>query len=195
MSPQTPPHPPPGTKSDASDTVRRLFEVHFLEIHEIVRGIVIASRVCPPDEFGDVLGEVAKQVLAKAASYDPRRPFVPWVLGFVGFVLAARKRQWAKQQKQVPLSQLHPEANAEFWDELLPRKKARAGEDARQLKDWLGKLSEQDRRLIELRYFHNCQGQELADAMGVPTGTARTRLCRALKRLRQIAFGEEGGAA
>lgn len=196
MRPEITPHPPPATEVNASEMVHQLLEVHLPEIQKIMRGIVIQSRVCRPDEFSDLLNEVVKQVLEKAGSFDLNRPFVPWVLGFAGYVLAERKRQGVKAQKQVPISQLYPEADSAFWEGLTSSKKIQADENRRQLGEWLAELNDEDRRIIELRFFHKYDDQELAEAIGAKSlGAARVRLCRALKRLRHIALGEEGGAA
>jgi RNA polymerase sigma factor (sigma-70 family) len=155
---------------------------------------VIKSQACLRNEIPDILGEVAKQVIEKAESYDADRPFVPWVLGFVGYILATRQRKEAKARKQVPLSQLDSETNTAFWEKLTSHGKSKAEEIRRDLAEWLAELGEQDRRIIEARYFQNFDGRELAEAIGANSiGAARVRLCRALDRLRRIAL-REGGA-
>ena len=196
MRPEIPQHPPPHTESDPIGNVRRLLEIHLPEIQQVLRGIVIKSRVCRVDQTSDVLGEVVKQVIQKAGTYDRHRPFLPWVLGFAGHVLAEWQRQRGKSQRQIPLSQLTSSANEAFWDDLVSSQHVDAEENHQRLAGWLNELHEEDRQVIELRFFHNYDGQELAEAIGAQSsGAARVRLSRAMKRLRQIAQGEEGGAA
>ena len=45
-------------------------------------------------------------------------------------------------------------------------------------------LSEDDRLVIGYRYFLDLGEAEMADALGIPRGTVKSRLSRALGRLR-----------
>jgi RNA polymerase sigma-70 factor (ECF subfamily) len=47
-------------------------------------------------------------------------------------------------------------------------------------------LDAQDRRIVELRYFHNLSYREIAVVLGITTTNAGVRLARALGRLRKI---------
>ena len=49
------------------------------------------------------------------------------------------------------------------------------------------KVSPEERRAIEFRYYKGLDGEELARALGVSTpGAARVRVCRALQALRTL---------
>src|SRR5207237_9866237 len=54
----------------------------------------------------------------------------------------------------------------------------------------LGKLREEDRLVIAYRYFMQLSEAEMADALGCARGTVKSRLSRALARLREVAGGE-----
>jgi RNA polymerase sigma-70 factor (ECF subfamily) len=54
----------------------------------------------------------------------------------------------------------------------------------------LGKLREEDRLVIAYRYFMQLSEAEMADALGVARGTVKSRLSRAIARLREITAGE-----
>jgi RNA polymerase sigma-70 factor (ECF subfamily) len=54
----------------------------------------------------------------------------------------------------------------------------------------LGKLREEDRLVIAYRYFMQLSESEMADALNCARGTVKSRLSRALARLREIAGGE-----
>jgi RNA polymerase sigma-70 factor (ECF subfamily) len=47
-----------------------------------------------------------------------------------------------------------------------------------------GRLDPSDRAILSLRYFADLQMQDVADALGIPLGTAKSRMHRALERLR-----------
>jgi RNA polymerase sigma-70 factor (ECF subfamily) len=52
------------------------------------------------------------------------------------------------------------------------------------------RLREEDRLVIAYRYFLELSEAEMAEALGVARGTVKSRLSRALGRLREIAGGE-----
>jgi RNA polymerase sigma-70 factor (ECF subfamily) len=59
-----------------------------------------------------------------------------------------------------------------------------AAEDSRRLLDQVNALSEEDRLVITSRYLLELSGEETAAALGIPEGTVKSRLSRALARLR-----------
>ena len=59
-------------------------------------------------------------------------------------------------------------------------------ERARLLREALEALKEQERVLIYLRYFLSLSEHELADYMGCAPGTVKSRLHRALSKLREV---------
>ena len=56
--------------------------------------------------------------------------------------------------------------------------------ERQRLLDALEELSEEDRSVISMRYLLELSEQETAEALGVPKGTVKSRLSRALGRLR-----------
>jgi RNA polymerase sigma-70 factor (ECF subfamily) len=49
----------------------------------------------------------------------------------------------------------------------------------------LGRLDPADRAILSLRFFADLEMKDVADALGIPIGTAKSRLHRALERLRE----------
>ena len=60
------------------------------------------------------------------------------------------------------------------------RRRSRVG----RLLDALGTLNDSDRELVSLRYASGLDGGEVAELLGISEGMVRTRLWRALKRLK-----------
>ncbi len=60
-----------------------------------------------------------------------------------------------------------------------------AAEDRSRLLAHVNGLSEEDRQVIASRYFLELSGEETAAALGIPEGTVKSRLSRALTRLRE----------
>jgi RNA polymerase sigma-70 factor (ECF subfamily) len=59
-----------------------------------------------------------------------------------------------------------------------------AAEDRARLLALVNALGEEDRLVIASRYFLELSGEETAAALGIPEGTVKSRLSRALARLR-----------
>src|SRR6266516_5686034 len=65
-----------------------------------------------------------------------------------------------------------------------PEAVAVAADERRRLLAMVNALSEGDRLVIARRYFLELSGEETATALGIPEGTVKSRLSRALARLR-----------
>ncbi len=65
-----------------------------------------------------------------------------------------------------------------------PEAAAIASEDRRRLLALINELSDEDRLVIASRYFLELSGEETAATLGIPEGTVKSRLSRALQRLR-----------
>lgn len=65
-----------------------------------------------------------------------------------------------------------------------PEAAALGAEQRRRLLDLVNSLPEDDRLVITSRYFLELSGQETAAALGIAEGTVKSRLSRALDRLR-----------
>jgi RNA polymerase sigma-70 factor (ECF subfamily) len=73
-----------------------------------------------------------------------------------------------------------------------------AGPDERAESSWtawrvhraLGELPEQERKLVELAYWGGLSQSEIAEFVGIPLGTVKTRTRSALSRLADALEGE-----
>ncbi|OLE77076.1 MAG: hypothetical protein AUG02_02620 [Chloroflexi bacterium 13_1_20CM_2_70_9] len=73
---------------------------------------------------------------------------------------------------------------------LSPEAAALAGEQREMLLRALRQLRDEDRLVIAYRYFFDLSEAEMAEALRVARGTVKSRLSRALARLRTVAAGE-----
>ena len=65
-----------------------------------------------------------------------------------------------------------------------PEAETVAAEDTHRLLELVNALSEEDRLVITSRYLLELSGEETAAVLGIPEGTVKSRLSRALARLR-----------
>lgn len=114
-------------------------------------------------------------------------PFRPWLLRIVANE-AKNRRKAAGRRPTVDLSVAEDRPSGDTA--LSPEEAALAHERRTLVLDALRKLREEDRLIIAYRYFMDLSEAEMADALDVARGTVKSRLSRALARLRSIAAGE-----
>jgi RNA polymerase sigma factor (sigma-70 family) len=113
--------------------------------------------------------------------FDPERPFRPWLLRIVGNEARNRVRSLTRRAR-LEL------ASAGRGDDVAPSPESDvvAEERRREMLDALEELREADRQVVGLRYFLDLGEAEMAAALGVAPGTVKSRLARALGRLRVV---------
>jgi RNA polymerase sigma-70 factor, ECF subfamily len=115
-------------------------------------------------------------------------PFRPWLLRIVANE-AKNRRKAAGRRPTVDLSVAEDRPSGDTA--LSPEDAALASERRTFVLAALGQLREEDRLVIAYRYFMQLSEAEMADALGCARGTVKSRLSRAIARLREIT-GEVG---
>ncbi|HET8567868.1 MAG TPA: sigma-70 family RNA polymerase sigma factor [Candidatus Limnocylindria bacterium] len=134
--------------------------------------------------------EVAQDAFVKAyRALDRFRagsPFRPWLLRIVANE-AINRRKAAGRHAAVELSEAHDRPADDTA--LSPEEAAVASERRAIVRRALARLREDDRIVIAYRYFMDLSEAEMAEALGVARGTVKSRLSRALARLREVLDG------
>jgi RNA polymerase sigma-70 factor (ECF subfamily) len=113
------------------------------------------------------------------ARFDADRPFRPWLLRIVANE-AKNRRRWLSRHATLELA----EGEVPAPETPSPEEAAVAEDDRRILLDAVNRLGHEDREVIACRYFLELSEGETADVLGVARGTVKSRLSRALVRLR-----------
>jgi len=133
------------------------------------------------DEAEDVAQEAFVRAFQALDRFDASRPLRPWLLGITANLARNRRRSagryWAAVQR---LFREHPEPPASVEDTSLQRL------ESKQLWQAVQRLGPADQQVIYLRYFLDLPEAEMAAALQVAPGTVKSRLHRALNRLRPI---------
>ena len=111
-------------------------------------------------------------------------PFRPWLLRIVANE-AKNRRKAAGRRPTVDLSVAEDRPSGDTA--LSPEAAALAGERKESVLAALRQLREEDRLVIAYRYFFELSEAEMADALACARGTVKSRLSRALARLRELA--------
>jgi len=128
----------------------------------------------------DVLNEVFLDVWRQAASFAGRSSVATWVLAIARFkaLTAARKRIDVQLDEDGAASIPDPADNAE---KVLER------EDERNLlRAGLAALSREHREVLDLVYYHGKSIKDVAEVIGIPEATVKTRMFYARKKLAEL---------
>ena len=140
--------------------------------------------------------EVAQDGLTKAYyaldRFRTGSPFRPWLLQIVANEARnRRKSSWRRVQLGLRAAAEEPPGRAA----PSPEGEVLAGEQREALLAALGGLRDDDRQVLAYRYFFDLNEAEMAIILNCARGTVKSRLSRALGRLRGLLAGSEGVAA
>jgi RNA polymerase sigma-70 factor (ECF subfamily) len=141
-------------------------------------------------EAEDLVHDVFLEAWQRAGDYDPARGSVrTWLLVRLRSraLDRLRARSRSKASPVDPLEQLQ-ERPAEEAPELTPDRAA--------VRQAVQALSNEQRVVLELGYFHGLSASEIAHHIGVPIGTVKSRITSGLAKLRAglNPAGREGGS-
>jgi RNA polymerase sigma-70 factor (ECF subfamily) len=171
----------------------RLFDAHALPLHRY-----LARRV-GLETANDLVSETFLAALNQRHSYDPARGEVrSWLYGIATNLLRRHTRTEVRGLR----AQARSAAANASEDSHDSRVAARvdAAVLAAQLAGALADLSDGDRDVLLLTSWAGLDSTEIADALGIPVGTVRSRLHRVRRTLRATAplngkIGMEDGHA
>lgn len=140
--------------------------------------IRVASVVCGSAGAEDAAQEGFIRAYRSLGRFDATRPFRPWLLRIV--VNVAKNRVRAEQRNlhltlRAPVTETSDDAGP---DAVLAEERRVA------LVKALARLPERDRVMIACRWFEDMSEREIAVTLGIRPGTVKSRLSRAMARLR-----------
>jgi RNA polymerase sigma-70 factor (ECF subfamily) len=149
----------------------------------------IASRCFrQQSDIEDAVQDVLLTLHAVRQTYDPGRPFGPWLLAIANRRIIDRlRRETRARSREIALAAEHetfsdPAANLEHQDHLA----------AEQLSQALKGLPDDQRQAVTMLKLQERSLQEAAAATGRSVGSLKVATHRALKRLRGILKTKDG---
>ena len=134
-----------------------------------------------PDEAEDVAQETFLRAWNHLRRFDPTRPLRPWLLSIASHLASNRRRSAARYLAALARAFRNEPAASTSTEENSARQM-----EASDLWKAVQTLSVPDQQIIYLRYFLDLPVAETAQALQVAEGTVKSRLSRALERLRGI---------
>lgn len=161
---------------------RAAFELLYRRYARSVFGLAL-RRLGDRSRAEDAVQETFASIWRSARSYRPERgPGAPWLYAVARNAIVDRARSRVDQPAEIP-----DEADREAG----PAEQAEAGWVSWRVHRALEELPEREREVIALAYWSGLSQSEVAEFLGIPLGTVKTRTRAALGRLAVILEGEE----
>jgi RNA polymerase sigma-70 factor, ECF subfamily len=142
-----------------------------------------------PDLVEDVFQETFLQLFTSRKSFDINRPLRPWL-----FTIAANKAKDALRKAHrtttVPIGTISDDEDMSF-DEMLnalesyntmPDDELQQAETTARVDEVIASMPEGLREILTLAYFNKFSYKQMADVLGIPIGTVKSRLHTAVAR-------------
>lgn len=152
-----------------------LFARHHVRVYRFVLRLVRDETVAE-----DLISEVFLDVWRQAGRFEGRSQVSTWLLAIARFkALSALRRR--------PDEELDDETAEAIEDtsdnpEVTLEKKGKSAA----IRKCLEKLSAEHREIIDLVYYHEKSVEEVAQIVGIPENTVKTRMFYARKRLAEL---------
>lgn len=157
-----------------------IFDRHVHAVHRYVQ------RRIGPDRADDIVAETFAVAFQRRSLYDTNWPDArPWLLGIATNIL---RHEWRKERRQLRAfarSGTDPMARSSLEVDMVPDRVDAQAVGPR-LALALTKLRRAEREPLLLYAWGELSYAEIADALGLPLGTVRSRISRARRRLREL---------
>ena len=153
-----------------ADAVRPLMERYRRPLAAMLQ------RALGPDAE-DVFQETWIRVVRSAHRYDPEQRFGAWLFAIAWNLVRDR---WSRH---VVAGDADLEAMAS--PERSPEEQAVESDRAERVRDVVARLPERLAQAILLRYFEELSEKEVAERLGIPVGTVKSRIHHGLRLLRE----------
>src|ERR1700683_3907597 len=152
-----------------------LFARHHVQIYRFVLRLLHDEMAAE-----DVIGEVFLDVWRQADRFEGRSAVSTWLLAIARFkALSSMRRK--------PDEELDDEAAGAIEDASdTPEVSLQKKDKGAGLRNCLEQLSREHREVIDLVYYHEKSVEEVAEIVGIPEATVKTRMFYARKKLSEL---------
>jgi RNA polymerase sigma-70 factor, ECF subfamily len=156
-----------------AEAVRPLIERYRKPLAAVLQRALGASP-----EVDDVFQETWIRVVRSAHRYDPAQRFSTWLFAIAWNLVRDR---WAKRApiEDVDMAAMHAR-------EPSPEEQALDSDQAERMRELVARLPERLAQAILLRYFEELSEGEVAERLGIPVGTVKSRIHYGLKLMRDF---------
>lgn len=163
---------------------RRSF-ARLVDRHQDVARRVAVGIVGSGADADDVVQDAFVKAYVRLHQFDTARSFRPWLLAIVANESRNRLRSTGRR-RAADLRLASLTSTLDERDQTDPAMDHERRALRATLADAVAVLPERDREVLALRFFADLSEAETAEALGCPVGTVKSRVSRALGRLRTV---------
>lgn len=152
-----------------------LYDATYKDVYRTV-----SFLVDHPQDREDIMNEIYMQMWTSLPNYDPKRPFHFWLHGLViRQVQRFRMKSWRRFRIFERIRAFSRQEH--HWDQPA----LRTDETDPGISRAMHKLSDKQRAVIILRFYHDYTLAEIATLLDIPLGTVKSRYHAGLQLLRK----------
>jgi RNA polymerase sigma-70 factor (ECF subfamily) len=152
-----------------------LFARHHVRVYRFVLRLVHNQATAE-----DLISEVFLDIWRQAGRFEGRSAVTTWMLGIARFkALSALRRRQEDELDEEMAERI--EDRADDPETALAKK-----DQGAVLRQCLTGLSAEHREVIDLVYYHEKSVEEVAEIVGIPAATVKTRMFYARKKLSEL---------
>jgi RNA polymerase sigma-70 factor, ECF subfamily len=151
-----------------------LFARHHVRVYRFVLRLVGNDAVAE-----DLTSEVFLSVWRQAHRFEARSAVTTWILAIARYKALAELRR----RTEAPTDEESADTSDPADDPEVAFQTKRRGEILRQC---LTRLSREHREIVDLVYYHEKSVQEVAEILGIPGNTVKTRMFYARRKLSEL---------
>lgn len=182
-----PPSPVPNDAADETLLVsigaskdRAAFKELFRRFAGRIKAFLIKGGAAP-DQAEEVVQDVMVTIWRKSGSFDPQKASAAtWI-----FTIARNRRIDVIRRERRP----EPDPQDPLYKPDAPDTPQQAlarGDRDKQVREAMASLSEEQREIIRLSFFAGLAHGEIAEQLGIPLGTVKSRTRLAFNKLRTV---------
>jgi len=152
-----------------------LFARHHVRIYRFVLRLLHDEMAAE-----DVIGEVFLDVWRQANRFENRSAVSTWLIAIARFKALSMLRK----RRDEALDEQTAESIEEPSDD--PERAVTKQDKGEKLRKCLASLSREHREIIDLVYYHEKSVEEVAQIVGIPENTVKTRMFYARKKLGEL---------
>jgi RNA polymerase sigma-70 factor (ECF subfamily) len=152
-----------------------LFARHHVRVYRFILRLVHNQATAE-----DLISEVFLDIWRQAGKFEGRSAVTTWMLGIARFkTLSALRRRQEDELDEETAERI--EDQADDPETALAKK-----DQGAVLRQCLTALSAEHREVIDLVYYHEKSVKEVAEIVGIPEATVKTRMFYARKKLSEL---------
>jgi len=153
---------------------------HLVRRYQRLVGSLAYRMGVRPEDTEDIVSEIFIKVYENLGRYRPEHAFSTWIYRIATNHILDHQRRLRRQGPKTELSETIADPGP------LASEVAERGDVARRVRRLLPLLDEKYRAALILMHVEGKKIEEIAEIIGIPTGTVKTRLSRGRQRLADL---------